>query len=145
MLGRTALVALLVSSLSVVPISATGKFAGMNRAPALLEALESQEFESENSSRPWQYSAVASWYKHGRVTANGERFNKRGLTAAHRTLPFGTTVRLTEPESGKSVVVRINDRGPYIRGREFDVTERVAEVLDIKDRGVVRLTIEILQ
>lgn len=144
MLGRTALVALLASSLTSFPISATGKFAGMSRAPALLEALESPEFESERS-RSRQYSAVVSWYKHGRVTANGERFNRRGLTAAHRTLPFGTTVKLTEPETGKSVVVRINDRGPYIRGREFDLTERAAEVLDIKDRGVVRLTIEILQ
>lgn len=59
----------------------------------------------------------ASYYKHGTRTANGERFNPSGLTAAHRTLRFGTRVRVTNLKNGRSVIVRINDRGPFIRGQ----------------------------
>lgn len=89
------------------------------------------------------YNARASWYKHGRVTANGERYDPMGLTVAHRSLPFGTIVRFTNPENGKSVVARVNDRGPYIRGREFDLSLGSAKVLDIEQRGVAFLLIEI--
>src|SRR5258705_12553760 len=64
---------------------------------------------------------LASYYKHGRKTANGERFNPGGLTAAHRTLKFGTRVRVTHLKTGRSVVVRINDRGSFIRGRIIDL------------------------
>ena len=86
--------------------------------------------------------ARASWYKHGSITANGERFNQNAFTAAHKTLPFNTLVRLTNPENGKSVVVRINDRGPFVRGREFDVTYRCAKSLGMLDSGVVKLVVE---
>src|SRR3954463_8034040 len=69
---------------------------------------------------------VASWYGpgfHGKKTANGERFNTHDLTAAHKTLPFGTKVRVTNEQTGKSVVVRINDRGPYAHGRVIDLSK----------------------
>jgi rare lipoprotein A len=73
-------------------------------------------------------SGIASVYSGGR-TANGERASPRQLTAAHRSLPFGTMVRVTSRASGRSVVVRINDRGPYVRGRVIDLTPAAASVL----------------
>src|SRR3954451_13555805 len=72
---------------------------------------------------------VASWYGpgfHGKKTANGERFNTHALTAAHKTLPFGTQLRVTNDRTGKSVVVRINDRGPYAHGRVLDLSKAAA-------------------
>ena len=90
----------------------------------------------------------ASWYGgkfHGRKTASGERYDKRALTAAHRTLPFGTRVRVTNLGNQKSVVVRITDRGPFgRRERIIDVSERAAEVLGMKQAGVVRIRLEVL-
>jgi rare lipoprotein A len=92
-----------------------------------------------------RYQAVASWYRHGKVTANGERFDPNGLTVAHKSLPFNTMVRLTNPNTEQTVVVRVNDRGPYIRGREFDLSMRSAQLLGFQDRGVVRLNVEIIK
>lgn len=88
---------------------------------------------------------MASWYGEGQMTASGERFNPRQLTAAHRTLPFGTRVRVTNQRNGKSVVVRINDRGPYGRGRIIDVSKAAAKQLGMIDAGVVPVTIEVLK
>jgi rare lipoprotein A len=87
----------------------------------------------------------ASYYAtkfHGRRTASGETFNNNAMTAAHRTLPFGTMVRVTNPASGKSVVVRINDRGPFTKGRMIDVSRAAAEQLGLVQRGhaMVELT-----
>jgi rare lipoprotein A len=90
---------------------------------------------------------LASWYGprfHGRRTANGERFNKFHLTAAHRTLPFNTRVRVTNLKNGKSVVVRINDRGPYVRGRIIDLSYAAARLLGMRAHGVVLVKVEIL-
>ncbi len=89
----------------------------------------------------------ASWYGprfHGRRTANGERFNKFHLTAAHRTLPFNTRVRVTNLQNGRSIVVRINDRGPYIRGRIIDLSYAAAQQLGMHRQGVIQVTVEIL-
>ena len=97
-----------------------------------------------DSRRRRSYTARVSWYKHGRVTANGEKFNPNALTVAHRTLPFNTLVRLTNPETHKSIVVRVNDRGPFVRGREFDLTIGAARALGIIDEGVVKLSVEYL-
>lgn len=91
------------------------------------------------------YTAVTSWYRHGRVTANGERYNPLGLTVAHKRLPFGTMVRFTNPETGDIVIARVNDRGPYIRGREFDLSLGSARALNMVDKGVMRLRVEILR
>lgn len=92
-----------------------------------------------------QYQAVTSWYRHGRVTANGERYNPEGLSVAHKTLPFNTLIRITNPSNGISVILRVNDRGPFIRGREYDVSLGAARVLDIVEVGIARLNIEILR
>ena len=81
---------------------------------------------------------VASWYGpgfHGRLTANGERFDMNELTAAHKTLPFGTRVLVHNPRTGKEVVVRINDRGPFIKGRMIDLSKAAAKALGFKSRG----------
>lgn len=83
----------------------------------------------------------ASFYRHGKYTANGERFNPRDLTAAHRTLPFGTKVLVTHVRSGKSVIVRINDRGPFIKGRIIDLSLAAAEVLGMTASGVATVKI----
>ena len=74
-------------------------------------------------------SGAASWYGERPRTANGERFNPNGMTAAHRTLPFGTRVRVENKRNGRSVVVRINDRGPFVRGRIIDLARGSARAL----------------
>lgn len=78
----------------------------------------------------------------GRKTASGERFNPSGLTAAHRSLPFGTRLRLTNLHNGRAVVVRINDRGPFVRHRTIDVSLGAAQALGFVGRGTARLRIE---
>ena len=89
-------------------------------------------------------TGVASYYKSGKQTANGESFNPHGLTAAHRTLPFGTKVRVTNMRNGKSVVVRINDRGPFIRGRVIDLSLGAAKLVEMTSSGVAKVTYSIL-
>jgi rare lipoprotein A len=87
---------------------------------------------------------LASYYKSGKQTANGERFNPNGLTAAHRTLPFGTKLRVTNLRTGKSVVVRINDRGPFIRGRVIDLSLGAAKLVEMTKSGVAKVTYSVL-
>lgn len=90
----------------------------------------------------------ASWYGpnfHGRQTASGERFNQMGLTAAHRSMPLGSRVVVSDPASGRSVTVRINDRGPYAHGRIIDLSKGAADVLGIRKRGVAKVCIALLR
>lgn len=92
---------------------------------------------------------IASWYGgadglHGALTASGEPFDDAAFTAAHRTLPFGTRVRVTFLKSGRSVIVRINDRGPFIDGRIIDLSRAAAEEIGLLSYGVGMVTIEIL-
>ncbi len=89
----------------------------------------------------------ASWYGpgfHGRLTANGETYNQNAMTAAHKSLPFGTLVRVTNLNNGLSAVVRINDRGPYIHGREIDLSAAAAQVVGAVQSGVAPVRMEIL-
>jgi rare lipoprotein A len=82
---------------------------------------------------------IASWYGEkfqGKLTASGEMFDKYKLTAAHKTLPLGSLVKLTARSTGRSVIVRINDRGPWTKGRDFDLSEEAATELGIHDRGL---------
>jgi rare lipoprotein A len=95
------------------------------------------------------YRAVgtASWYGdpfHGRPTSSGVVFDKRRFTAAHRTLPLGTRVKVTELASGRAVVVTINDRGPFVDGRLIDLSRRAAERLGFLERGLARVQVESL-
>lgn len=87
---------------------------------------------------------LASWYGprfQGRRTASGERFDRSALTAAHRSLPFGTCAEVTNLENGRRVEVRINDRGPHARDRIIDVSEEAAKRLGIIDAGVARVAV----
>lgn len=87
---------------------------------------------------------MASYYKSGRKTANGERFNPNGYTAAHRSLKFGTRVRVTNLKTGRSVVVRINDRGPFINGRIIDLAYGAAKAVGLHNSGVAKVRVAIL-
>lgn len=87
---------------------------------------------------------IASYYWQGQRTANGERFNKTGMTAAHRTLPFNTRVRVTNVHNQRSVVVRINDRGPFTRGRVIDVSDGAAAALGMRGRGLASVVLEVV-
>ena len=92
-------------------------------------------------------SGQASWYGdkfHGKLTASGETYNKNAYTAAHKTLPFGTIVRVTNTANNKSVDVKINDRGPYVKGRVIDLSHKAfSQVGDVK-KGVAPVKIEII-
>ena len=87
----------------------------------------------------------ASYYKHGHRTASGERFNAADYTAAHRTLPFGTRVLVTNLDTGISVIVRVNDRGPFVKSRIIDVSYGAAKFLGITRTGVAKVKIVPLQ
>lgn len=94
------------------------------------------------------YDGMASWYGpgfHGNLSASGERFNQYDLTAAHRSLPFGTRVRVTNLDNGRSVVVRINDRGPFVGNRIIDLSMGAASEIGMMSSGVAPVEVEVLQ
>ena len=99
----------------------------------------------KNISRAGGTYVVASWYGkkfNGRPTASGEKFDMYGMTCAHRTLAFGTKLRITNPDNKKSVIVRVNDRGPFIRGRDLDLSYGAAKEIGIVQKGVGRVMLE---
>lgn len=117
-------------------------------------ATQATAFSSLNGGQTeWEVSTVqhgqASWYgtrcNGGSRTASGERLSNSAATAAHKTLPLGTNVRVTNLANGKSEIVRITDRGPYTKGRVIDVTEGVAQRLGFYSRGVVSVKVEVLK
>jgi hypothetical protein len=88
---------------------------------------------------------MASWYGsafHGRLTSNGEVYDVNGLTAAHPTMPLPSYARVTNMQNGRSMVVRVNDRGPFLHGRIMDLSQRAAEMLDTKRHGVAKLKVQ---
>jgi rare lipoprotein A len=92
-------------------------------------------------------TGIASWYGddfHDKRTANGETYNMRAITAAHRTLPLPSIVKVTNLENGKSIIARVNDRGPYVKNRIIDVSEKGAELLGYKNKGTAKVKVEIL-
>jgi rare lipoprotein A len=108
---------------------------------ALLAGCASQGIDRQG----YRAEGKASYYgarHHGKKTASGERFDQHALTAAHRSLPFGSRVLVTNLRNDKSVVVRINDRGPYARGRIIDLSQQAAERLDMLRAGVVPVRVE---
>jgi rare lipoprotein A len=95
----------------------------------------------------WAQDGVASWYGedyHGRTTASGETYDMEAMTAAHRTLPFGTRVRVLNRDNGRTVEVRINDRGPFIGGRIIDLSRRAARDLGMMESGIASARITIV-
>ncbi len=100
---------------------------------------------STHSWRSYE-TGKASWYGgrfHGRKTASGERYNQRAMTAAHKKLPFGTYVRVTNLKNGRACVVRINDRGPFIRGRIIDLSAEAAKQIGVYSAGVAPVRIDV--
>ena len=129
----------LMAATSLIFCSGSYRQASLPRTPLIpphITALENAIFSEIGR---------VSWYGHwhqGKPTASGERFNMYQMTAAHRTLPLGTIVRVTNPANGKVVKVRINDRGPYVRGRVLDLSAAAAKALGISRQGTAKLRIE---
>lgn len=97
---------------------------------------------------PYYETGIASWYGpgfHGNLTANGEVYDMNGISAAHKTLPLGTVVRVIDRETGRSIVVRINDRGPFIEGRIIDLSKGAAEELGMVERGIIQVGLRIVR
>ena len=97
---------------------------------------------------PKSWYGIAGWYGEefdGRLTANGEVFDMYAATAAHLTLPLGSVLRISYPKTGRSVIIRINDRGPYVKGRELDVSYEVARFLGFDKKGLARVRIELVE
>ena len=108
---------------------------------AFLVALALVPMFGASDAKAYSQTGIASYYWQGRVTANGERYRPDGISAAHKTLPFGTRVKVTHLASGRSIVVRINDRGPFIKGRIIDLSRGAAGQLGIKGSGLARVKI----
>ena len=93
-------------------------------------------------------TGMASWYGddfHNKRTANGETYDMRAVTAAHRTLPLPSIVRVTNLENGRSIIARVNDRGPYVKNRIIDLSEKGAELLGYKNKGTTKVKVEVLE
>lgn len=104
-------------------------------------------FRRQAPPEPGGQVVIVSWYGpgfHGHQTASGERFDQNDLTAAHRSLPFGTRVLVTNLANGRSVTVRVNDRGPHHRGRSLDLSRAAARRLGIEHRGTARVRMRVL-
>lgn len=110
----------------------------------LLSGMEAAYAKRINKNTHHHGGIVATWYSHGKFTASGKRFNPNGFTVAHRTLPFGTKIRLTNPRNGKSIEAIVTDRGPFKSGIGLDVSLGCAKVLDFVKRGKTVLLMEIL-
>ena len=140
---RLSLVALGLAAALV--LGAPGGLARADKASA--SAVASLASAVERQLVNFVQEGVVSWYGaafHDRPTASGERFDSNGMTMAHPTLPFGTEVRVTNLRNGRSVIVRVNDRGPHVGKRIADLSRAAAAQLGMLKRGVVRARIEVL-
>ena len=135
-----------LSPLFALPLGVT-IFAGCSSWSPSHPAVSTGISKSRSEDRASDMRGIASFYGEefqGRPTASGEPFNQHHLTAAHRTLPFGTRVRVKHLATGKSIVVRINDRGPFIEGRIIDLSREAARHLGIYQDGVALVKLEVL-
>ena len=113
-------------------------------APSVTTAKSLPSATNKPTARPSSYG-VASFYSDDTETASGEKFDPNLLTAAHRTLPFGTRLRVTNVETGQSVTVRVNDRGPFIPGRAVDLSYSAAETIGMVERGITKVKLEVVR
>jgi rare lipoprotein A len=128
--------------LSAPSATAPSASAANNPTPAL-----SEPEKAEGNKESVKLRGIASWYGsafHGRLTASGERFNMYAMTACHKTLPFGTRVRVTDTENHRSVIVRITDRGDLKPGRVIDLSYGAARKLHMVQEGLAQVKIEVL-
>jgi rare lipoprotein A len=123
-----------------------GKAVARHRAPSVVARYHAPP-ASEKSTAGTKGAGygLASFYSYDPHTASGEKFDKNELTAAHRTLPFGTRLRVTDVDTGRSVTVRVNDRGPFVRGRVVDVSASAAETLGITGKGVAKVKVDVVE
>ncbi|MGH7935032.1 MAG: septal ring lytic transglycosylase RlpA family protein [Candidatus Binataceae bacterium] len=132
-------------AVGVVAVAAALMFAGCASMSAMVPALRPPSRTMPRTARiGHEHVVVASWYGPGfagRRTSSGERYDPDRLTAASKTLPIGSLVRVTNPDNGRSVDVRINDCGPFVRGRGLDLSKRAAERIGMKHKGVGRVRI----
>ena len=108
----------------------------------------SKSATNNSNGKATSYKGIASYYAHdfhGKKTANGELYDMHALTAAHRSFPFGTKVRVTNSDNGKSCIVRVNDRGPFKLERIMDLSLGAAEVLEMMKTGTANVTLEVLE
>lgn len=105
------------------------------------------QLERRDGDEPIIQTGLGSWYGpgfHGNLTANGEIFDQTKLTAAHKTLPLPSIVRVTNLDTAQSLILRVNDRGPYIKGRIIDVSHEAAKILGFEEKGIAKVMIEVL-
>jgi rare lipoprotein A len=145
-----------IAALTLVGCATAPRFAARSNPPAPRGNTETEPTGSSESKTPRNptgkilltLEGVASYYAdefHGRQTSNGEIYDMNELTAAHRTFPFGTKVRITNLENRRTVVVRINDRGPFHEGRMIDLSLGAAKELDLIRTGTARVKLEVLE
>jgi rare lipoprotein A len=133
---------------SIVLMTLLTLFAGCSSTPPKSPAPESRVQQSSMHKSGSRTAGKASYYAdkyHGRQTASGERFDQKAMTAAHRTLPFGTKVKVTNIRNGKSVLVRINDRGPFVKGRIIDLSRSAFASIGSPASGVIGVEIEVIR
>lgn len=107
--------------------------------------IETASLGAGSAAKPHALGGIASYYWQDQMTASGEVFDKRDMTAAHKTLPMGTRVKVTNLKNGRTAVVRINDRGPFTPGRVIDVSEAAADALGMRQAGLTQVKIDVLQ
>jgi rare lipoprotein A len=145
-----------IAGLALAGCATSPRFAARSTTSSPRETSSSESTKADESKTPRNptgkilltLEGVASYYAdefHGKQTSNGETYDMNSLTAAHRTFPFGTKVRITNLENGKTVVVRVNDRGPFHEGRIIDLSLAAAKVLDLVKTGTARVKIEVLE
>ena len=140
---------LLLASCSVAPRYSSGEQSQTKKkySPNKPEKVRQTNTKS-NNERDHKLKGVSSWYGpnfHGKQTANGEIFDQYGITAAHKTLPLGTVVRVTNLDNGEWTILRINDRGPYVGDRVLDCSYGAAKKLDFMEKGTANVEIKIIE
>ncbi len=143
-IGLSVYSAILMGIVACIDSDARPEATIRNSEPGLIAS----DFEAPERGAPiYEEIGIASWYgrwHQGRLTASGQPFDMNKLTAAHPTLPLNTRARVTNMENGKSIEVRVNDRGPYVKGRAIDLSAKAAEKLGMMKQGLSVVRIEVL-
>lgn len=134
--------------LSTVTSASNKKSTGRVDKKSYSYTVRGKQYHVNSSVKKYSKVGIASWYGadfHGGKTANGERYNQYALTAAHKTLPLGSIVRVENLSNGKKVTVRINDRGPFIAGRIIDLSKAAAKKIDMHDDGITKVRVTLIK
>lgn len=134
--------------LSTITNSSSGAKTKNTRTKPYSYTVRGRQYHVNPNIKSYSKTGIASWYGpgfHGKKTANGERYNQNAMTAAHKTLPLGSVVRVKNLSNGKSVVVRINDRGPYAHGRIIDLSKKAAGKIDMHANGTAKVRVTLIR